>query len=305
MEFSESQKLFIKGLFEKLNLTISENTKTLNNTLNDKTAEIRSELKTQIGEVKEEIDLAVSALQNKISSLENQSSKLKKRVLQLERKTRKNNIIIFGVSAEEAFLWETVIGIFKNTLQIEILESDINDLYRIGKPNDNNIRPITVEFISYQKKLLVLKNSKKLKGTNIFIAKDLCWEDQEANKVLTIYKNEARRKGDIAYIKGQSLIVNNVPYTIKQLKENEINFNSPIRKADSAPPTPNPQRRQNQLVQEFGLAGKEEEEEVNIENQIIEDNINVKLLNQNKAKELDKKTAKIKIVTRSNSGARK
>lgn len=293
MEFSVSQKAFIKELFDKLNETIDKKTTTLNNTINEKAAEIRTELKVQIGDIKEEFDTALLEFKNKITNLEDQNNKLKNRILHLERKTRKNNIVIFGISETEINLWEAVIRLFKNILQIEILESDINDIYRVGKQKDSQ-KTIVVEFVSFQKKLLVLKNTKKLKGNNIYIAKDQCWEDQETNKILLKHKNEARKKGATAYIKGQALIVNNETYTLNQLEENELELNlSPI-KPDSAPSTPNPERRQRQLAVELGLG------EIDVTNLP-----QGKPLNRNKIREQDNTTGKEKVVTRSISAVKK
>lgn len=184
-------------------------------------------------------------------------------MLNLERKVRKNNIAIFGVSDNEANLIKYVCSIFQNILGLQIGEDDLNDAYRIVTTK-NTRTPVIVEFISYQKKLSVLKNAKKLKGSNIYIAKDQCIEDQVQNKILIKHLKEARSKGAVAYIKRDKLIISNEPYTIDQLeKETEIEdqeavsedeiINTEKPRPESAPATPNPQRKTKRTIEEIEI----------------------------------------------------
>ncbi|KAJ8980642.1 hypothetical protein NQ317_017938 [Molorchus minor] len=175
-DFSEPQKEFIKGVFIDLN-----------NTINEKAEEIRNELKDQIGQIKEDIGETIGQLKQKIKDLQIQNETLQENIIYLERKSRKNNLIIFGT---------------KNAREC----------------------PIVVEFISFQKKLLVLKNAHKLKGKNIFIARDQSKKDREESKILINHQKKARAKGQTAYIKGRKLIVGEEEYTTKQLVEEDDRY---------------------------------------------------------------------------------
>lgn len=252
-EFSDVQKQYLENLFLKLN-----------NTIEEKTSQIQIEFKEKVEEVKKEISTRFNILENKIHTLEDQNKKLKHSVLNLERKVRKNNIAIFGVSDNETNLIKCVCSIFQNILGLEIGEEDLNDAYRIVTTK-NTRTPVIVEFISYQKKFSVLKNAKKLKGTNIYIAKDQCLEDQIQNKILIKHLKEARSKGAVAYIKGDRLIISNEPYTIDQLeKETEIEdqeivsdevqiINIEKPRPESAPATPNLQRKTKRQIEEIEI----------------------------------------------------
>lgn len=205
-EFSESQKEFMKELFDKLNTS-----------LNEKTAEIRNEFTQQIENIKKEIHSVVTSCQEKNRELENKNKELQQRVIHLERRTRKNNLVLFGIKQDtELNLLQSVIEIFRSPLEVNVEESDLSHVYRI---NNKNI--VVVEFISYQKKLLVFDNARKLKGTGISISTDQCLEDREQHKLLLKHREIARGKGQTAYIKTGKLYISNKPYTAEELKRQE------------------------------------------------------------------------------------
>lgn len=257
-EFSENQKEYLDKLFKNVTTALSE-----------KTSELKNDLKTQIGEIKYELNSVINQQQEKITALEIENKKLQKAVIQLQRKVRKNNLVIFGIKETQTNITEQVTKIFKDILEIEILSSDINDVYEVGR-NGTDKKPVIVELNSYQKKLLILKNSSKLKGKNIYIANDLCWEDREVNNTLNKHLKEARSKGAQAYIKGQKLIIANEPYTVEDLEKNTVEEDAPIDtkivekesvQSLSAPSTPNSQSRQKRLIHELGAEETEHQDQ--------------------------------------------
>lgn len=205
-DFTSGQKDFLEGLFLKLNATIEL-----------KATEVKTEIKEKIDEFEKDITERFAVLEKRIYSIEAENKTLNKRILSLERRTRKNNIAIFGIEKTEASLAETVCNIFKNNLELQINEEHLNDVYCLTNSSRDKCTVI-VEFISYQKKLLVLKNPKKLKGSNIYIAKDQCREDISKNKILLKHMKETRQKGVPAYIKANKLYISNIPYTAEQLE---------------------------------------------------------------------------------------
>lgn len=246
-DFTNAQKNYMDGLFTKLAATIT-----------DKTTEIRNEFKQQIGELKEEIATIVNTYEDRISKLEEQNQYLQNTVIQLQRKTRKNNLVIFGISSIEPNLHKCIIDIFRNTLEVEISDLEIRDVYRVG-PSDKNLQPVIVQFNSYEKKLLVQKNANKLKGKNIAISQDQCYEDRTTHKILIRHLKQARSEGIQAYIKGDKIIIGNETYTADDLEK--CGYKQPIstekNKSDSAPSTPEPQSRQKRLLDEFGSYDEE------------------------------------------------
>ncbi|KAJ8966899.1 hypothetical protein NQ314_003245 [Rhamnusium bicolor] len=201
-EFSVSQKEYLDKLFMKLNASINQKL---------------TEVTNQINEIKDEISEVANKHDEEIEELKEENQQLRKENKFLQRKVRKNNIVIYGINVNDN-LSDTVINTLNNLLEISISEQDINDIYRIGKIN--NKQPLLVELISYQKKRLILNNAKKLKGKNIFIAEDQCWEDRNITKTLVTNLKIAKAKGKNAQIKGNKLIIENQAYTAEELQNN-------------------------------------------------------------------------------------
>lgn len=93
---------------------------------------MRNDFKAQVGEIKDENNSIINIQQVKIDTLENQNKKLQNSIIQLQRKVRKNNLVVFGVKEIKTNLIEQVTDLIRNTLEVEIQTSDINDAYKIG-----------------------------------------------------------------------------------------------------------------------------------------------------------------------------
>ncbi|KAJ8935704.1 hypothetical protein NQ314_012681 [Rhamnusium bicolor] len=96
--------------------------------------------------------------QNKELIEENQ--KLAARVQSLEKKSKKYNIIIYGLQGIENETHKDVLSLINNKLKIACTEKDIRDAYRIGKKDKEAIRPLVVELLSYNLKSQILCNAK-------------------------------------------------------------------------------------------------------------------------------------------------
>lgn len=241
-DFSSAQKTYMDQLFMKLITTI-----------NDKTTEIRNEFKQQITELNQGIHSKINSYEEKIAKLENKNIQLEKTILQLQRRARKNNVVIFGITSTEPNLFEYTLKLLNESLELNILVTELNDIYRVGS-KENPVQPVIVEFISFQRKSVVLRNAKKLKGKNIFINQDLCYEDRIINKILSKHLKEVRSKHIQAYIKGNKLIIGSETYTVEELESNTPIHIDPQEniKPNSAPSTPDHFQRQKRLFDEFG-----------------------------------------------------
>ena len=208
---------------------------------------IRQEIHLKFDEVSNKI----GAQEDKLKVLERQHKKLDLRSLEHERRIRKNNILIFGLKTqlEHESILASVLKLLKDKLDVELSESDINNIYSISNNNPNKPPSIKVEFISFLKKLTVIKNCYKLKNTNIFIAQDLCVEDREERKILVEQLRLARTKGLNAKIRGNKLLVNDEEYSATDLQamnnEDEQEKIAESTQSNSAPPTPSARRNLN------------------------------------------------------------
>lgn len=220
---SAESELSNNDLFKKLIVAISEASK---NTKEEVANEIKSESKKIIEKLEEQ--------NRKITELENKNTILENRCIQLERQCRKNNIIIFGLKVPEGInLLEYILNKFAELLQVELSESDISNIHTLKSDKST---PIKVEFVSFLKKGVIFQNVKKLKGKGIFIAHDLCHEDQRDNKILQRHFKLARLKNNLVKIRGNKLIVNGDVYTANQLKEIEIDeTSSPTQESNVNP----------------------------------------------------------------------
>ncbi|PZC75915.1 hypothetical protein B5X24_HaOG205308 [Helicoverpa armigera] len=174
-----------KLLFDELKIEMEKQTEELSNKIMEKMEE---KLKPVIEENKK--------LKLKVENLE-------KKVEYLEREKKSNNIIIHGLLEDEkntSELLEKTKNLFLTELDISIEGFDVNQIYRIGKPNKGEKpRPTLLGLNSGWKRSEIMKNKKKLK--EIYITEDYSKETMEKRKALQPKLIEERKKGKIAYIK--------------------------------------------------------------------------------------------------------
>lgn len=203
--------------------------------------QLRSELKG----LQEKFDKLDRKVQNGFeeikASFEDRYSSITDRVESIDRKLRKNNIVIYGLETNSyttPVLLTSVITFFKKELDIEIRKTELNDVYAIGKSHQ---RPVIVEFVSYLTKREILQETNKLKGKNLFINHDLTRNQQKIGKVLRGQLKIARKEDPKAYIKrdkiysrGEVFTVEDFPDALEQLNIHPVTTEKP----NSAPATP-------------------------------------------------------------------
>ena len=108
-------------------------------------------------------------------------------LIDLEDRSRRYNLRTDGVTERKGETWEQceeeIQNIFKKKLGLE--NNDIERAHRSkGKTSSNKPRTIVCKLWFYKQKKEVLKNVKKLKGCNIFINEDFCFETMQRRKEL-------------------------------------------------------------------------------------------------------------------------
>lgn len=147
-----------------------------------------------------------------------------KRIEMLDKEVRRKKIVIKGIEEaeeESRLMIQEKIRCMLRDMGISInIEGEISEIKRIGQvfQGRKGPRPVLVEFVSWNKKMEVLKASNTLKGSEIWISGDYTKQVQEQRKFLIQRMKEARAKGYSATIKQNDLIVNGERYTIKQLE---------------------------------------------------------------------------------------
>ncbi|XP_063618165.1 uncharacterized protein LOC134791063 [Cydia splendana] len=136
--------------------------------------------------------------------------KLEKEIEYLKKGGRENNIIVFGLDEKETSTIE-LLREFKENLKIDLNinmeDYEINKIYRLGKKNreSNKPRPVLCSFINNWKKMEIIKNKKHLK--KIHVSEDYSKEVLEKRKTLQADLAEERKKGNIAYLRHDKLII--------------------------------------------------------------------------------------------------
>ena len=132
------------------------------------------------------------------------------KLVDLEDRSRRCNLRIDGVTEKKGETWEQceeeIQNIFKEKLGLENINIERAQRSK-GKTNSNKPRTIVCKLLSYKQKKEVLKNAKKLKGSNIFINEDFCFETMQRRKELWEEVKRLRSEGQIAFLNYRSIVV--------------------------------------------------------------------------------------------------
>lgn len=158
--------------------------------------------------VMEAIDDKMNAIIEENKYLKNKVTQLELKIKSLESEKRKNNLVFFGV--EEKGKNETeLIDYIKDTVEdtgVHMNSQEISQVYRIGRKTENRNRPVVVSFTTIWKKHLILKNKSKF-PPSIYVKEDYSKETLDIRKQLQPQVEEEKKKGNIAYLKKDKLIV--------------------------------------------------------------------------------------------------
>lgn len=178
---------------------------------------MKIEMQKQTAELTESITKnLMDRMDEKLTPIIEENEKLKQKVSDLEkemeylkREKKSKNIIIFGLEEGEnstSELFQSIKDTLKEDLKMNIEQNEINKLYRLGKNKlQNKSRPVLCSFINAWKKDEIMKNKKSFK--NIYISEDYSKEVLEKRKALLPQLQEERKKGNIAFLNYDKLVV--------------------------------------------------------------------------------------------------
>lgn len=123
---------------------------------------------------------------------------------------RKRNIIFYNVREEEGEdfqkLEEKIVDFLKSILKIDCSIDCLDYVSRLGKKNEK-IRPILVRFVSFRKKMEVLKKRSLLKETDFNIDEDYSQEVRLKRKALVPEMKKLRSEGKIAVLRQDKIVI--------------------------------------------------------------------------------------------------
>ncbi|CAH0669252.1 unnamed protein product [Spodoptera exigua] len=174
---------------------------------------IKVEMQNQTKEITESL---MSKMEERLQPLVEENCKLKKRVEELEKKIdmdvrekRMNNLMVFGLEEKENSNLELVEAVTEEikTLGIDCDVRDISKAYRVGKKHKTGkARPVKITISTNWKRYEILKNKKK--SENTYFTEDFPKHVLEIRRSLQDKLKEERNKGHYAFIRYDTLVVN-------------------------------------------------------------------------------------------------
>lgn len=180
----------------------------------------------------------MAALDEKLKAITEENAQLKNKISELELKLkfvdkdkRKNNLVFFGIEEGKATTEAELVDHVKDIIiemGVHFEAFEINNIYRIGKKEVDKNRPVVASLTTTWKKHMILRNRPNLQE-GINIKEDYPKEIIEKRKQLQLRVEEEKKKGNIAFIKYDKLIIK---------KSHENNREKRKRETSGSPETP-------------------------------------------------------------------
>lgn len=224
--------------------TMAQFLENMKETFNDKMKEVKEEFNKQTTNLMEKFTANVAlTIEEKLKPLVQENANLKKEVTtlknkisNLERETKKNNIILHGIEDKEESQYElldVVIKFLNETGKGRMDEFDkweISDARRLGKKVDGKKRPILVKLTLAWRKVEILKNNKNF-PENTYATEDFPKEILKIRKELEQKRKAEIEKGNRAFILYDKLIIK--PQEKEKEKRKRSPTNSPVNLNDN------------------------------------------------------------------------
>ena len=110
------------------------------------------------------------------------------RETKLGRNVKRNNLRVDGISESRNETWEEckeeIQKVFNEKLCVKNVQIERAHCSKRNKSNKNSGKPRTIvcKLLNYKLKEEILRDSKKLKGSNIFINENFCYETMQYRK---------------------------------------------------------------------------------------------------------------------------
>ncbi|XP_077516726.1 uncharacterized protein LOC144127643, partial [Amblyomma americanum] len=152
---------------------------------------------------------------SKVESLEKTVDSLLMKVDDLENRSRRNNLIVFGVKeTEDETPQDLENTVCKDVLlnRLKISDVAIERIHRIGRPAEDKCRPVIFKLVDGRIKERILKSCKNLKNTGYSISEDFSPRVQSIRKKLWESAKEQRLKEEKVMLKFDKIKINGKLY---------------------------------------------------------------------------------------------
>lgn len=193
----------------------------MNQTFMARTEEIKEEFAKQTHALTENfyknmgttLDEKLNPLMEENNKLKNEVSLLKEKIYNLEKKERKNNIILHGIEEQEdsnSDLMDVVLktlNVMTKAANIENFDKwEISEAYRLGRKDNKKKRPILIKLTLAWRRLAILQNNKHF-PENMYATEDFPKDILQVRKELKDKQQEEIKKGNLAIIRYDKLII--------------------------------------------------------------------------------------------------
>lgn len=150
---------------------------------------IKGKLRTSLAVVKE--------FREKMTNMERTNQNLERKLVDIEDRGRRNNLIIFGIpentrETPDSLAESVVDDLFRNKLGLQV--QSVERIHRLGTRKSDRPRPTILKLFDHREKIMVLKNCFKLKGSSVSIS-DFSAATRQLRKHLWNNTADAGRNG--------------------------------------------------------------------------------------------------------------
>lgn len=174
-------------------------------------------METQISQLEEKISSKVNTHMNKkfedlnrdLHDLRSRLENQEKRLYHLERASVERKLVFFGVVENERSYFDlqsSIMQIVDKNIGIPIQGVEIQSVKRLGKKG-NKPRPVSVELTTLGTKINILKNKRRLEGSDMYVTPEFPVPILEKRKILKVQLKNELEKGNTAYLKYDKLII--------------------------------------------------------------------------------------------------
>lgn len=202
--------------------------KKLDEKLNQQTVLITASVTQSVMEV---LDQKLKVVMEENAELKTKVNILEQKLTAVDKERRKHNLVFYGIEEKGKNECELV-----DSIKEAVIESgthidchEINNTYRIGQRYSDKNRPVVVSITSMWKKHLILRNKADL-PPGISVKQDYPKNVLEIRKQLQTQVEEEKKKGNIAYINYDKLIVKKPADKTKRKREDSNSPNAATQK---------------------------------------------------------------------------
>ncbi|KAL1448644.1 hypothetical protein WDU94_000546 [Cyamophila willieti] len=173
-----------------------------------------------------EVKVFLDKILEKVNGIREKVDKNSRRIDNWEKEKRMKNVIFFGIPEKEdetmRDLENTVMKIMR-MMKIEMKWEEIDFIKRLGREKIvGKTRGVLVTLTTLRKKMQIMRNTRELRNTNIYVREHFTKEVSDRRKELWTEAKKLRLEGKYAVVKFDKLIVKE---SFDQIKQDEVKEN--------------------------------------------------------------------------------